>query len=155
MVSLAKYLSNKLISISEKRDPDFEIERDNEGTYLRRWYVIPRNKFFNVYLHRFLLSDHDKALHDHPWVSCSVLLEGSYLEHTPEQIHYRPQGTICFRKPSSAHRVELIKGKPVWTLFLTGPRVRKWGFLCPKGWKPWDEYCDPKNPGKVLKGCDG
>jgi hypothetical protein len=50
---------------------------------MRRWWVIPRNKFFNIYLHHFLHSDDDRALHDHPWWNVSILLRsGSYVEHT-------------------------------------------------------------------------
>ena len=34
-----------------------------EDPYLLRWYLIPRNPFVNVYLHKFLRSDDDRALH--------------------------------------------------------------------------------------------
>lgn len=44
------------------REPDFVIGDD----YLRRWYVVPRNPFCNVYLHHILHSDDDRALHDQP-----------------------------------------------------------------------------------------
>ena len=49
---------------------------------MRRWWVIPRNKWFNVYLHHFLRSDDDRALHDQPWWNLSILLDGEYTEHT-------------------------------------------------------------------------
>jgi hypothetical protein len=42
---------------------------------------------------------------------------------------------ICARMPWSAHRIELPVGSPTWTLFLTGPVVRKWGFHCINGWR--------------------
>lgn len=47
------------------RAPDFYIG-GNANPYLLRWWVIPRNRFFNVYLHKFLRDDDDRALHDHP-----------------------------------------------------------------------------------------
>lgn len=33
-----------------------------DDPYLLRWYIIP----LNVYLHKFMRSDDDRALHDHP-----------------------------------------------------------------------------------------
>lgn len=35
-----------------RRKPDFVIG-DPANPYLLRWYVIPRNKVFNIYLHKF------------------------------------------------------------------------------------------------------
>lgn len=37
-------------------NPDIIIG-ENGDDYLHRWYVIPRNRFFNIYLHYFLRSD--------------------------------------------------------------------------------------------------
>lgn len=48
--------------------------------YMLRWYVIPRNPLFNVYVHKFLRSDDDRALHDHPWWFVSLILRGGYVE---------------------------------------------------------------------------
>ena len=48
--------------------------------YLLRWYLIPRNRFFNLYLHKFLRDDDDRALHDHPWWFASLILRGGYTE---------------------------------------------------------------------------
>lgn len=50
--------------------------------YLLRWYLIPRNPIVNVYLHKFLRSDDDRALHDHPWWFVSLILRGQYDEVT-------------------------------------------------------------------------
>ena len=62
-----------------RRPPDFVIG-GSDRPYMHPWWLIPRNPWFNVYLHRIMRSDDDRALHDHPWVNCSVLLEGSYVE---------------------------------------------------------------------------
>lgn len=136
------------------RNPDFVIG-DVHDPYLLRWFVIPRNRWFNIYLHLFLRSDDDRALHDHPWVNLSVLLSGHYLEHLPGGIvKHRRRGQIVLRRASCAHRVELING-PVWTLFLTGPKVRSWGFHCPKGWRHWREFTNTADDGATVgKGCD-
>jgi len=39
-----------------------------------------------------------------------------------------------------AHRLVIPEGESAWTLFITGPRGRHWGFWCPAGWKYWREY---------------
>lgn len=142
------------------REPDFLIGPDDD-VYLRRWWVIPHNRFLNIYLHHFKRSDDDRALHDHPWANLSILLSGSYLEHTPHgsaklRKPWRPWAfwRLPVRLPTSAHRVELIDGEPVWTLFLTGPKRRAWGFLCPRGWIPWTEFAETRPGGNALgKGC--
>jgi hypothetical protein len=123
-----------------------------------RWWVIPRNKSFNIYLHHFLKSDDDRALHDHPWINMSLLLTGKYIEHTISAggVHNRKEysaGAIKFRGAKYAHRVELTDG-PCWSLFITGPVMREWGFHCPSGWKYWKEFVEMTNKGSMSKGCD-
>mgnify|MGYP000066528385 CR=1 FL=1 len=54
---------------------------------------------------------------------------------------------------TSAHRIELVAG-PVWTLFLTGPFRREWGFHCPQGWRHWRDFTSGANGERVGKGCD-
>lgn len=127
-----------------KRPPDLIIG-DN---YLHRWYIIPRNKYFNVYLHKFYCNDEDRALHDHPWWSCSFLLKGEVKEHQLNKIKLIPWLFPIIRSARFCHRLELVHG-PVITLFITGPRIRHWGFHCPNNWKPWEKFtsADGKNIG--------
>ena len=54
--------------------------------YLSRWHIIPRNRFFNIYLHRFTGSDDDRALHCHPWASVSIKLRGVLFEHYDQEV---------------------------------------------------------------------
>lgn len=139
------------------REPDFYIG-GKENPYLLRWWVIPRNRFFNVYLHKFLRDDDDRALHDHPWNSLSIILKGSYIEHTATEIEIRQAGCFVFRRATHTHRIELFndRGKPLpaWTLFITGPRIREWGFHCPQGWRHWREFTSEVDSGNVGKGCE-
>ena len=142
-----------------KRDPDVYIG-GKEDTYMKRWWIIPRNRFFNIYLHHFLRSDDDRALHDHHWWNVSILLRGSYIEHTPKGLVVRSAPAIAFRIAEAAHRIQLfgsIRGElPVWTIFITGPRVRDWGFHCKQGWVSQKDFLAPRegNESKVGKGCD-
>ena len=143
--------------VAARRRPDFVIGGE-DSPYLVRWWLIPRNRFFNIYLHRFLRSDDDRALHDHPWVNCSYLLQGEYTEWTIEAggVHYSrvlKSGQVRFRGPRFAHRVEL-HAAPCWTLFITGPVVRVWGFHCPAGWRPWHIFVSDRDNGAVGRGCE-
>lgn len=154
---MANLLFRALERIADRRPPDF-IVGGKEDPYLMRWWVIPRNRFFNVYLHHFMRSDDDRALHDHPWWNLSILLKGEYTEHTIAAggVHravIRRAGQFKFRGAKSAHRIELHNG-PCWTLFLTGPTLRTWGFHCPRGWRPWKEFVDDRDSGKVGRGCE-
>ncbi len=137
------------------RRPNFIVGPDDDP-YLLRWYIIPRNPLFNIYLHRFCKSDDDRALHDHPWAfNLSVLLKGTYLEHTFKGIKRRRRGAIKGRWGKAPHRVELIDRQPVWTLFITGPVVRQWGFYCPAGWKHWKDFVSRRPGGNDTgAGCE-
>src|SRR5271156_1916144 len=75
-----KQMKNKWFKdYDAKRPPDF-IVGGKEFPYMRRWWIIPRNRVFNIYLHHFLRSDDDRALHDHPSWNISFILEGAYTE---------------------------------------------------------------------------
>lgn len=145
-----------LARIVKDRDPDFVIGGQSDP-YLLRWFVIPRNPIFNIYLHEFRRSDDDRALHDHPWVNLSILIEGEYVEHTIAQggvnhRAHRKAGDWKFRWPRHAHRLELI-GKRCTTLFITGPRLRQWGFHCPDGWVHWKRFTAGARGEIVGRGC--
>lgn len=156
MLNLLNKFANK---IKSSRAPDFIIG-SHEDPYLLRWFVIPRNRFFNIYLHEFRKSDDDRALHDHPWVNFSFLIDGQYTEHTIQAggVHkkeLKKAGDFRFRFSGKfAHRIELSHGYCT-TFFVTGPKYRDWGFHCPEqGWIHWEEFCDVADKGKVGKGCD-
>ena len=158
-------LADRLIARVTRRAPDFVIG-GAERPYLRRWWVLPRNRFFSVYLHEFRRSDDDRALHDHPWLAnASFLLRGRYLEHTTkhglpwvDELH---AGEWKFRWGAAPHRIELLRVPadaaallPVWTLFLTGPKVREWGFFCGRGFVHWRDFTAPADKGSVGRGCE-
>lgn len=139
-----------------RRNPDFIIGSPDRP-YMLRWYLIPRNRWFNVYLHKIVRDDDDRALHDHPWWSVSLLLRGKYIEVTPAGLgvmyrHYG-LGSVIIRRPTHRHRLELPEGKPAWTLFFTGPKVRTWGFWCPRGFVPWHEFVNQNDRGNTGRGC--
>lgn len=161
MKALARWLLRRLIErVVYARNPNLLIG-DPGSPYLLRWYLIPRNRLFNVYLHQFWRSDDDRALHDHPWISLSLCLSGSMLEHTIAKggVHHRRRicaGQWRYRGARFAHRLELDSRAPVYTLFITGPKFRTWGFHCPSAWVHWERFVagtDDASRGQIGRGC--
>lgn len=159
--TFGKWLADKLFLRLAMRmlnsEPDF-IVGGKETPYMLRWFVIPRNRFFNIYLHRFLRSDDDRAHHDHPWLfNASFLLQGRYIEHvihkggTDVKTGYST-GNLRIRLGAAPHRIELI-GSSCVTLFITGPVVRVWRFHCPHGYVNWKDFVDSRDAGAIGKGC--
>jgi hypothetical protein len=157
--------TDRLIESAQQTAPDFVIG-GSDRPYLLRWWLIPRNPFLNVYLHCFLRSDDDRALHDHPWLfNASRYLKGVCTEHTIRAGGIlvrspRREGQWKFRWGASPHRIELAPAVgeacwPCWTLFITGPRVRQWGFYCmERGWIHWKRFTADDDKGAVGKGCN-
>ncbi len=181
-------------NVASRREPDF-IVGGFDDPYLYRWYLTPWSKYDrenppfwsqvtrrllpNVYLHQFIRSDDDRALHDHPWFNVSFLLYGSYIEESIAKGGIkvrirRDPGAWKLRSPWAAHRVELIQRvkypyssadpswkqewqeATCWTLFMTSPRVREWGFHCPDaGWVVWKNFVSSAADGNNIgKGCN-
>ena len=129
---------------------------------LRRWRLF-KVRDRKVYLHHFL-DDEARDFHDHPFWFLTFILWNGYIEETLRDYegcgHY-PGGkrvvremlhapSIHYRRPEHTHRIRLKNGKPAWTLVITGPKIRDWGFwsrtaLSVKGgwgweWTPWRRY---------------
>lgn len=49
--------------------------------YLHRWYLIKR-EWLSLFLHKFVRSDEDRALHDHPWGFVVIPIWRGYIEHS-------------------------------------------------------------------------
>lgn len=114
------------------------IKGDNEEPYLER-YMLARwgkNGEHTLFLHRFLDSDSDRGIHDHPWDSLSFILAGGYLEkrliheNNEEKVITRniKPGTFNKIKKDDFHRIVLKPKTTPWTIFYHGPRVKHWGF---------------------------
>jgi hypothetical protein len=145
------------------RDPDQEIG-PKEAPYMHRWVLWRKERLGGLYLHLFLEDDDDRALHDHPYSSLSIMLGGEVREvfsesgwnpgdpsqHSARMIR---MGDVVYRSAQFSHRIEL-RSYTAMTLFIIGPRIREWGFHCPKGWRGWREYCNTDNPNQIGRGCD-
>jgi len=101
--------------------------------YLQRFHLVLFERLgFRVYLHRFIGSDPDRGLHDHPWAwALTLILSGWYFEERRDGTRARRWGYLI---PSGDvfHRVVLPKRqREVWSLFVHGPYVKHWGFIRP------------------------
>lgn len=121
-----------------------------DNPYLTRYKVL-ETFLGNIYIHNFGRSDAAGALHDHPWYFFHVIVEGGYMEGVWEDeqlvLYPRCTGYWAFHKATFQHRVELgyANGKPVtniWTLVITGPKIRTWGFvdLVTRKWSTWTQH---------------
>lgn len=123
-----------------------------EDVYLVRYVLLPKHWSWNIYIHRFLRSDHDVP-HDHPFDFVGLVLSGGYREifkdHRKEGMveQYNPPGSFIIRTGSHIHQVLIndkyelsdYKKAPL-TVILRGPRYQPWGFWSKKGWVEHREY---------------
>lgn len=117
---------------------------DGRTALIERTFLVRDKACGNLYIHRFRAGDTERALHDHPWASISVILRGSYREQIPGNMAcVRKAGDVIARAAGEAHRIDLGDDPdvaPTFTLFATGGKTREWGFHCPGGWKHWQDY---------------
>jgi hypothetical protein len=106
---------------------------DGEGgePYLERYY-LGGALGWRAYLHRFVDSDPDRGLHDHPWGrALSLVLVSGYDEIREKPVADAPTirrfvrpWRINWLRGDDFHRVILRGRRPAWTLFLHGPRTK-------------------------------
>lgn len=96
--------------------------------YLGHW------RGWRLYLHRFVTSDGERWVHDHPFDGFAVVLTGGYIEEVLPALGAEPRGyqRRWFNRIPRAkfHRVSSVLSD-TWTLFLHGPHRKHWGFLEP------------------------
>ncbi len=146
------------------------ITREDGVPYLHRWYLFGEPgglKYFEegqreqcwwqkwtsflpcVYVHRFVSSDVDPELHNHPWEAAAFIVSGGYVEQrrvssstftTFEQLvrnqRYKvveqtfTPGMVNYLFADTFHRVTLLEDD-CWTLIRLGKKVQSWGFWSP------------------------
>ena len=97
-----------------------------EKPYAKRW--VAEFGRFSVRLHHWFSSDDERAPHDHSWWFWTAILAGRYIDHSDEGSEVMFPGKVRFRPADHRHWVEIPSGKKCWTLLVTGPFVRPFGF---------------------------
>ncbi|WP_295802162.1 hypothetical protein [uncultured Microbulbifer sp.] len=143
---------NKLLYWLTGRLPVRFINLDS-GPYLERYYL---GQLFGItfYLHRFVSSDSERHLHNHPWGwGGSLILCGSYEEERALDLCPAAGPAGCLTERVRRRWYNQVNGNTIhrihdaapgtWTLFFHGPRqmVRRPSrhvpgkfALAPKGW---------------------
>lgn len=154
MTTILDRLLQKKVIVNCNRDP-----------YLHRWYVL-RTARVGIFIHKFVRSDEDRALHDHPWSFIVIPLWGGYIEHSdrpptideewdalleqrpaprvPLQRRVWPIISTRYRGTDYRHRVELINDRPSWSLFIRFRKIREWGFWPREGFVLWNKWWQDK-----------
>jgi len=92
---------------------------------MRRWVL--NLGFFSIRLHHWYASDDARNFHDHPWWFITLVLWGSYTDVSSAGKEKMKPGMIRYRPALHRHTVRVNSGG-CWTLLITGPQIRKWGF---------------------------
>lgn len=129
---------------------------DRNSVYLRRWRLV-QTPWFGIFLHKIMLPDPDRGLHDHPWSFGCLILKGGYAEDFAPHWGVGITDTPCrwknfwrtgwgwdrrwhVMKRGGFHRITRLLGVPTWTLILVGPRRGDWGYLTPDGWVSHEDF---------------
>lgn len=115
-----------------------KIINDAGVPYLERYHLLSLGKnFMRGYIHRFVASDPDRGVHDHPWnYAVSFVLTGGYYEERlidGEVVTRRVKPfSLNFIKGSDFHRVVMPEGQTCWSIFFHTNWVKGWGFMRPQ-----------------------
>lgn len=124
----------------------------SRGASLDRFYLF---KLFGwgVFLHRIHHSDPFGVYHSHPWNGLSIIF-GTYREQFRDSAFsvWRRRG-FNFVRAHRHHRT--IVDKPVWTLFIHGPKCNQWSVVDVNSKTevaaPWEGNQGFKNYAEALK----
>lgn len=115
-----------------------ELVTHNGDPYITRHHVT-YGRGQSVRFHHWHASDDQGAPHDHPWHNVTLVLAGRMVEHTDAGNRILNPGDLVLRDARTTHAIELAT-PDAWTLFTTGPVVRRWGYRTLDGWTYWRDY---------------
>jgi len=97
-----------------------------ECPYVIRWRLEIAG-LGSVRVHHWLASDDPRAFHDHPWWFVTLVLRGGYTDRSPAGDEHLHAGAVRYRPALHQHTV-VSDESGAWTLLVTGPKIRAWGF---------------------------
>ena len=106
--------------------------KEYDETFYR--FIVIKTRWFNIYLHKLTVPIPHAQCHDHPWSFLAIILWGGYWELHDGAWHWRGPGSVLFRRAEFDHNVVTLSTN--WSLVITGPRKRAWGFTSCDG-KPY------------------
>jgi len=140
-----------------KRAPYRHITDSDGRVYMERYWLFnpyetadgvrPKRSWWrqalpSIRLHRIMLPDDARHLHDHPWNARTIILDGWYVERRPhwsalldDELDELNTYLRTMRAGDTAqvlygqyHRIEEISAGGVWTMFITWKYRGTWGF---------------------------
>lgn len=149
-----------------------------QPNYIKRWHLIPRNRWRNIYLHHIVGPDGEENPHDHPWDFKSIILKGYYRERryaflycpkfskdhatcAPDWMNHtlydvwsceeetHHEGTTHDYKACDAHNIIDVHWNGAWTLVITKETTNEWGFFVPTYFS--DMYVDKIKAGHYTE----
>ncbi len=130
-----------------------EIKSKSGELHFKRWEILS-TKWFNIYIHAIYKADEEEHLHDHPWDYTSIVLHGTFVEkqranligeiaaYTYNHLHF---GSIIKRKATTFHKILKLESDVIYTLFITSPKYRVWGYDVDNNWVDFETYRKNKN----------
>lgn len=89
-------------------------------------FVLLKNRYFSVYLHKLSAPEWHPKCHDHPWWFIAFLIWPGYMEMIADKSeHRRWPFSILYRPATFTHNVITPYGTS-WSLILAGPKTRDW-----------------------------
>lgn len=135
------------------------IDENNGREFLKRWRLV-QTPWFSIFLHRMQVPDPGIDLHDHPWAFKSLVLVGGYVERWADtrrpwsqSKRHRGRWSLGGIRLDQSHSIDTLDRDPTWTLVITGPTRRRWGFLAgDAGWQDWEREYDYARRYPVVSG---
>lgn len=132
-----------------KRTPYFHLDG-----YMHRWWVFNdyddathKTRYpcsYSARVHHILRADNGRDPHDHPWNARTIILKGYYIEERDGGTFIRDRGDTATISANTFHNVTRVSPGGVFTLFITGDYIHRWGFRVNGKKVPYTEY--DRNP---------
>jgi hypothetical protein len=97
------------------------------GETFYRWTLL-RTRWFTLCLHYLDAPNWHPQCHDHPWWFVAIILAGGYWENAYGKTRWRGPLSFLYRPAWWSHNVATPRRQPNWSLIITGPKAREWGF---------------------------
>jgi hypothetical protein len=105
-----------------------------DDPYMRRWCLT--TPWFSIRIHHWFRGDDDRHYHDHDWNFICMVLKGSYMDVSYLDTSYGSDVKMDILTPFSpryrkAEYKHIVNTSGCWTIVLTGPKIRNFGFWVP------------------------
>lgn len=137
---------------------------DSERAAYMHRISLWKTSVFEIRLHWIVTPDWGEHTHDHPFDFVRAVLNGGYTERVvkvdpddPQVVTLKTQehkkGDISFVRAETQHLINEVH-PDTFTLVVTGPKRRDWGFQVGGSWVYWEDYIQQmeqrQEEGKML-----